>query len=60
MKGYNLYYKNERLNNMPLSKEELIEIYNNSNKYIYKHNTILNQTKEIDKNKVRIVECTIV
>ncbi len=60
MKGYNLYYKNERLNNMPLSKEELNEMLNNSNKYIYKHNTILNQTKEIDKKKVRIVECTVV
>ena len=60
MKGYNLYYKNERLNNLPLSKEELLEMINDSNKYIYKHNSILHKTKEIKKTDIKIIECTIV
>ena len=60
MKGYNIYYKNDCINNMPLTAEELNETINNSNKYIYKHNSILNTITQIDKSKIRIVECTIV
>ena len=61
MKGYNLYYKNECINNAPLSVEDLHELFTvNKNEYIYKHNVILKKIKEIDKKKIKIVECTIV
>ena len=40
MKAYNLYYKNECINNKPLSLEELDELFKvNNPQYIYKkHN----------------------
>lgn len=61
MKAYNIYYKNECINNAPLSITDLDELFSvNRSQYIYKHNTILKKMQSIDKSKIRIVECTIV
>lgn len=61
MKHYNLYYKNECINTFPLTENELLEIINkHDNKVMHKYNSLLNKISTIDKNRVRVVECTIV
>ena len=61
MKAYNLYYKNECINNKPLSLEELDELFKvNNPQYIYKKHLVLDDLKSIDRKKIKIVVCTIV
>lgn len=61
MKYYNLYYKNNCINTKPLSYQELEDIINkHDDKTIYKYNALLNKISTIDKNKIRIVECTVI
>lgn len=57
MKAYNIYYNNERINNRPISKEEL---FNDilQQKYIFKQNN--NKIIKIDINKIKIVESILV
>lgn len=63
MKAYNIYYHNERLNNKPMSKEDLYKnVLNGSNEYIYKRK-VFGDTSNIIKINVKdlkIVECIIV
>lgn len=56
MTGYNLYYKNEKLNKFPFNKEELQKILSSQviNKKI--DNT---SVKKIFVKDIRITECTI-
>ena len=56
MKGYNLYYKNEKLNKFPLKREELEQILSNQiiNKKIDE-----TSVKKIFVKDIRITECTI-
>ena len=63
MKAYNLYYQNERLNNRPLSKEDLIkDVLSNKKEYIYKTKIFNNNTKimKINVKDIKIVECIVV
>lgn len=63
MKAYNLYYQNERLNNRPLSKEDLIkDVLSNKKEYIYKTKIFNNDTKimKINVKDIKIVECIVV
>lgn len=63
MKAYNLYYKNERLNNRPMSKEDLEKnILQNKKEYIYKKKIFGNTTDiaKINIKDIKIVECIIV
>ena len=56
MTGYNLYYKNEKLNKFPFNKEELQKILSNQviNKKIDD-----TSVKKIFVKDIRITECTI-
>lgn len=63
MKCYNLYYQNERLNNRPISKDDLINnILSNKKEYIYKTKSLGNNTHivKINIKDIKIIECTVV
>jgi len=57
MKAYNIYYNNVRVNNRPISKEEMINTIL-PQKYIFKQNG--KDLIKIDLNKTKIVETIIV
>lgn len=57
MIGYNVYYKNEKVNIKPLSEEQVLEI--SKNEYVYKQ-TKFNNIEKIPVNKVKIIKCTII
>lgn len=54
---YNIYYKNEKVNIKPLSKDQINEIITNN--VIYKKNQN-NDLIEIPVNKIKIFKCTII
>lgn len=54
---YNIYYKNEKVNIKPLSKEQINEII--SNNVIYKK-AQNNDLIAIPINKIKIFKCTII
>lgn len=54
---YNIYYKNEKVNIKPLSKDQINEII--ANNVIYKKNQN-NDLIEIPVNKIKIFKCTII
>lgn len=54
---YNIYYKNEKVNVKPLSKEQINKII--SNNVIYKKSPN-NDLIEIPINKIKIFKCTII
>lgn len=57
MKAYNIYYNNERINNRPISREEML---NNilPKKYIFKQNG--KDLIKIDLSKTKIIETILV
>lgn len=57
MHRYNLYWKNSKLNNKPLSLEDINNI--SSREYIYKINNISKEKEKIPVNQIRLVKCTI-
>ena len=56
MKGYNIYYKNNRINNNSLTKEELDNVM--KQKYIYKQNGV--DLYKINTKDIKIVNTTII
>ena len=58
MQRYNIYYKNNRINNRPLSENDLKEDIL-SNQYIYKK-TQMNTNIKITVRDIKIVKCIIV
>lgn len=61
MKHYNIYYKNNRINNYPISENDLRDnILNNTDKYIYKRDILSNKIDKINKKDIHIVECIVV
>ena len=61
MKHYNIYYRNNKINNYPISEKELKDnIINNTDKFIYKKDIISNKINKINKNDIHIVECIVV
>ena len=58
MQRYNIYYKNNRINNRPLSENDLKEDIL-SNQYIYKK-TQMNTNIKIPVRDIKIVKCIIV
>ena len=60
MKHYNIYYRNNKINNYPISEKELKDnIINNTDKFIYKKDIITNKINKINKNDINIVECIV-
>lgn len=59
MKYYNMYYKNNKINNRPLTDEDVNTIYN-SNNYIIKHNTLSGKNEQIPLSKVRLIKTIII
>lgn len=57
MKAYNIYYNNVRVNNRPISKEEMINTIL-PQKYIFKQNG--KDLIKIDLDKTKIIETIIV
>lgn len=57
MRAYNIYYNNERINNRPISREEML---NNilPKKYIFKQNG--KDLIKIDLSKTKIIETILV
>ena len=61
MKHYNIYYRNNKINNYPISEKELKDnIINNTDKFIYKKDIITSKINKINKNDIHIVECIVV
>jgi hypothetical protein len=58
MLRYNIYYKNERINNYPISKEEVEKIQ--SQKFIGKVNENTKEVTRIPTNDINIVKCYLV
>lgn len=58
MKHYNLYYKESKLNNRPLTLEDLENIL--KQKTIIKKNSITNKNEQINTSDIRIVRTIII
>ena len=56
MRGYNIYYKNVKINSRLLNKADVDDILNKT--YILRHNN--NTTDKILTSKLRVVPCVIV
>ena len=56
MRGYNIYYKNMKINSKVLTKEEVDNTLNKT--YILKQSG--NDTTKISTSKIRVVPCIIV
>ena len=59
MKYFNLYYKDSKINSIPLTETEVNEIFS-SNKKISKSNPITKEINEIPLNKIQIVKTVII
>ena len=59
MKYFNLYYKDSKINSIPLTETEVNEIFS-SNKKISKSNPITKEINEIPLNKIQIVKTFII
>ena len=59
MKCFNLYYNESKINNRPLSKEELDNIFT-ENKDIIKHNSVTGKNEKIPLNKIRVIKTIII
>lgn len=55
---YNIYYNNEKINNRPISAEELEQI--KQREYIGKVNEVTKDVTRIPTNKVNIIKCYMV
>lgn len=58
MKRYNLFYKNIRLNNFPLKKEDVDKIYESKVDNVKKN--INGELVTIPLNKINVIQVTIV
>lgn len=58
MKRYNLFYKNIRLNNFPLKKEEVDKIYDGKIDNVKKN--INGEWITIPLNRINVIQVTIV
>ena len=59
MKYYNLYYKDEKFNTVPLSEKDLIDLVNSTHKgIIYKRNN--KDLVPVQIKNIQLVECTII
>jgi len=58
MKYYNLYYLENKLNNRPITEEELKEI--NKKQQIYKRDLLTGKLKSIPTNKIQVVKTIII
>ena len=58
MNYYNIYFKGQKINNRPLTDEELKNI--KEQKEIYKHNNITNSLEKISTNDVYAVRTIII
>ena len=58
MNYYNIYFKGHKINNRPLTDNDLNEIKNK--KEIYKRNNISNTLEKISVDKISIVKTIII
>ncbi len=58
MKYYNVYYLENKLNNRPITEEELKEI--NKKQQIYKRDLLTGKLKSIPTNKIQVVKTIII
>ena len=58
MLKYNIYYQNERINNYPISKEELDNIL--QQKFIGKRNEDNKEVMRIPTSDINIIKCYLV
>ena len=58
MNYYNIYYKDNKLNNRPLSEDEVFNVKNL--KEIYKRNTISNKLEKIDTSKITYIKTILI
>jgi hypothetical protein len=59
MKYFNLYYKENKINNYPLTEDELNNIFS-SNKPIIKNDFITGESDNIPLDKIRIIKTIII
>lgn len=59
MKYFNLYYNESKINNRPLTQEEL-DIIIKENKDIIKHNNVTNKNEKIPLSKIKAIKTIII
>jgi len=58
MTYYNLYYKNVKLNNRPITEEEKLNVI--KSKEIYKKNSLNNHLEKINTSEINFVKTIII
>ena len=58
MKYFNVYYKDIKINNRPLTEDDIKSI--KDSKFIYKRNNITNKLENIPTNKIKIIKTTLI
>lgn len=58
MKCFNIYYKDMKINNRPLSDDDIKSL--KESKYIYKRNNITNKLESIPVNKIQIIKTILI
>lgn len=58
MKYYNLYYKDTKINNRPITENDLLKIKEVKN--IVKHNNITGKLENIPTDKIRPIKTIII
>ena len=58
MRGYNLYYNSKKVNQVPLSKNDVDEVFKKG--VIYKKDPISGELSMIPTSRVSIVKCITV
>ena len=58
MTYYNLYYKNVKLNNRPITEEEKLNVI--KSKEIYKKNSINNHLEKINTSEIKFVKTIVI
>ncbi len=57
MKYFNIYYKEQKINNRPLTQEQLDEVLKTNE--IHKRNNITNKLESIPVNKLNVIKTII-
>jgi hypothetical protein len=59
MKAYNIFYKNYKLNNLPINQEKLDKMLKNCKNNMVKI-VLGSDVKDVPLDSIKIIKCTIV
>lgn len=59
MKCFNLYYNDSKINNRPLTRDE-VETIMKTDKDIIKHNNVTGKNEKIPLNRIKIIKTIVI